>query len=70
MLGRVMSLVTLSSVGIAPISLAISGVIAQLHVELLFALAGCSLIAVSIIGAFLSYKNVRHSRSIALNTKP
>ncbi|HVA29563.1 MAG TPA: MFS transporter [Candidatus Baltobacteraceae bacterium] len=70
MLGRVMSLVTLSSVGIAPISLALSGVIAQSHVELLFALAGCALIAVSLIGAPLTYKSLRHSRSIALNTKP
>jgi MFS family permease len=55
MLGRVMSLVTLSSIGIAPVSLALSGLIVQAHVELLFVVAGGSLIAISVIGIPLTW---------------
>jgi hypothetical protein len=51
MLGRVMSLVTLASIGIAPLSLALSGLVAQAHVQLLFAIAGAALVAVSAAGA-------------------
>jgi MFS family permease len=54
MLGRVMSLVTLSSIGIAPISLVLGGLIAQSHVEMLFVIAGGALIAVSFCGASLA----------------
>lgn len=56
MLGRVMSLVTLSSIGIAPISLALSGVVAQSRVELLFVIAGGALIAVAVIGTPLMWR--------------
>lgn len=56
MLGRVMSLVTLSSIGIAPISLAIGGLIAQFNVNVLFAVAGLALVAVSLGGASLTWR--------------
>ncbi len=55
MLGRVMSLVTLSSIGIAPASLALSGLIAQPHIELLFLIAGGALVVVSIVGVPLTW---------------
>lgn len=61
MLGRVMSLVTLSSVGIAPISLVLGGLIVQVNVNLLFAIAGGALVAVSVIGALLTWRPARVS---------
>ncbi len=56
MRGRVMSLVTLSSIAVTPISLLLSGLIAQIHVEMLFVIAGGALIAVSGIGAPLMWR--------------
>lgn len=49
-LGRVMSLVALSSAGLAPVSLAVSGIIAQVSLSLLFVAAGCCLAIVAAVG--------------------
>jgi len=52
MLGRVSSLVTLCSIGVAPISLAICGAIAQINVSALFVVAGSALVSVGLTGLF------------------
>jgi hypothetical protein len=44
MQGRVMSLVMLASMGLTPIGFAVSGVLAQANVTLLFVLAGAMVI--------------------------
>jgi MFS family permease len=44
MLGRIMSLVTLSSIGLLPISQALSGAVSTWNLTLLFVLAGCSIL--------------------------
>lgn len=61
MLGRVMSLVTFSSIGIAPVSLALSGLIVQAHVALLFVIAGGALVAISVIGIPLTWNLGRNA---------
>jgi MFS family permease len=48
--GRTMSLVSLSSVGLAPVSLAVSGVVAQFGLGLLFTASGACLLAVAAVG--------------------
>jgi hypothetical protein len=50
MLGRVMSLVSLGAVGVTPVSMAISGLIAQVSLPLLFAIAGGLLVVVGVGG--------------------
>jgi hypothetical protein len=52
-LGRVMSLVMLAAVGVTPISMAVSGVIAQCSLGLLFATAGGGLLVVAAVGVLL-----------------
>ncbi|MQR00631.1 MFS transporter [Glaciimonas soli] len=49
MLGRVMSVLALGSVGIAPLSLAISGLVAQSHVHILFLSAGAILFLTTLL---------------------
>jgi MFS family permease len=49
LLGRVMSVVLLGSIGAAPISLAVSGVLAQNHLQLLFVGAGLVLVAATAV---------------------
>lgn len=44
MLGRIMSLVTLSSIGLLPISQALSGAVSTWNLTLLFVFAGCSIL--------------------------
>jgi MFS family permease len=48
-LGRVMSVVGLSSIGVAPLSLAIAGFLAQSHTQLLFLASGALLLAVTAV---------------------
>jgi MFS family permease len=48
-LGRVMSVILLGSVGAAPISLALSGFVAQAHLSILFLGAGAALVAVTVL---------------------
>ena len=50
MLGRVMSLVALASIGIAPISLAIGGFIAQQNLGALFITSGILLVSIALVG--------------------
>ena len=50
MLGRVMSLVALASIGVAPISLAIGGFIAQQNLSALFIISGSLLVAIALVG--------------------
>jgi hypothetical protein len=52
-LGRVMSLVSLAALGVTPISMAVSGVIAQVSLALLFASAGAALLVVAAVGGLL-----------------
>ncbi len=49
MLGRVMSLVMLTSAGISPLSFAVAGVLAQIDVRLLYGLAGALLFVVALV---------------------
>jgi hypothetical protein len=51
MQGRVMSLVMLASIGLVPISLAASGVLAQLNPTILFLVAGGLIVAASAAAA-------------------
>jgi len=48
-LGRVMSVLGLSSIGVAPLSLAISGFLVQSHTQLLFVASGAALVAVIVV---------------------
>ncbi len=50
MLGRVMSLVALASIGIAPLSLAIGGFIAQENLNALFITSGALLVSIALVG--------------------
>jgi MFS family permease len=60
-LGRVMSVLGLSSVGVAPLSLAISGFLAQSHTQLLFVASGAGLLIVTAIIAVSGMLSVRRS---------
>lgn len=62
-LGRVMSLVALSSVGLMPVSLAVSGIVAQFSLVALFAGAGACLVLVSGVGWIL----LRPGRALTYN---
>jgi MFS family permease len=53
MQGRVMSLLMLASIGLVPIAYALSGLLAQVNVTLLFAIAGC-LVVIASAGAATS----------------
>lgn len=57
MQGRVMSLVMLASMGLSPVSFAVSGVIAQLNPTLLFLIGGGTIFACGVIAA--TSRNVR-----------
>jgi hypothetical protein len=52
MLGRIMSLLMLSSIGLVPVSQAISGAVSTLNLTLLFVLAGGLIVLVTIWTAF------------------
>jgi MFS family permease len=52
MMGRVMSLLGLAGVGLAPISFGVAGALADLNVTLLFTLAGVLLVLTSVLAAF------------------
>ena len=51
MVGRVMSVAVLANQGLAPLSFALSGALAQLHVELLFGIAGSAVLAGTALAA-------------------
>ncbi len=61
MLGRVMSIVMLSSVGLVPISTALGGFIAEYSLPLLFTLNGCLLVVT--VAVSLLDRNVRSLRA-------
>ena len=61
MLGRVMSIVMLSSVGLMPLSSALGGVIAEYNLTALFVLNG-SLLVLTVIVSLLD-RNVRTMRA-------
>jgi MFS family permease len=69
MLGRVMSIVVFSSIGVAPLSLAISGFIAQTNIAALFACAGGTLIVIAIIGLLADQSARTSSRSARLRRR-
>jgi MFS family permease len=51
MLGRVMSLVMLASLGLAPISYALAGALVDLHATLVFAVAGAIVLTATVLSA-------------------
>ncbi|MHB8196294.1 MAG: MFS transporter, partial [Vulcanimicrobiaceae bacterium] len=61
MLGRVMSLVALASIGIAPLSLAIGGFIAQQNLSALFITSGALLVSIALVGWPVSKKALHFS---------
>ena len=52
MLGRMMSLITFSSTGLAPISQAVAGVVSKWDLTLLFALSGALVLLVTSVDGF------------------
>jgi hypothetical protein len=50
MVGRVMSLVMLGSVGLAPLSYAVAGVLVDVHATLMFIVAGVIVIVAALAG--------------------
>jgi hypothetical protein len=51
MLGRVMSMVMLASLGLAPISYALAGALVDLHATLVFAVAGAIVLTAMLLSA-------------------
>jgi MFS family permease len=47
--GRVMSVLMFAAVGLAPISLGFAGAIAQLHLAVMFAVAGCLIVISAVV---------------------
>jgi MFS family permease len=63
-LGRVMSVVGLSSIGVAPLSLAIAGFLAQSHTQLLFLTSGALLLAVTAVIAASGMLSLRRNEAL------
>jgi hypothetical protein len=58
MLGRVMSLIMLASMGLTPVGLTLAGLVVQAHVTLLFLAAGAVILAAA--AAAGASRTVRH----------